>query len=460
MQLNSLPELPENIELEIRKSLMQFSTIIRSKLQSNEFSSMHGRLSEAFRDCLLNIKPKFTLKDETDIRTIDLSDDEPEPGTSPPKRRRAGDMLPPSNKRVNTGAVTTPTGFRSIKTEENGSPGPTNRSMISRAGSAGGHMAKTQDPFAKYARLGAGFRTIRQISEEIKAQTKGGMPDHVTSEVYNNLCRLATQPWSKPMETFILVSMNLLRQIINSALDQAFGCFKERLIFKDCQLYMQEFLEERRVETLTFLTKLYKTETHQLFTLNKDAFDQYKEAELRLLTRYRHHVRWHSFAGEDRDFMTWESMTHEQRVTEEKRAIQELAKMGPDKFSKELEVAAYVRGYYWLSALRFADTVSMSIASGMFPEVTDSIDFYLDKRLGLVGATSRDIYVRLMEEDEQTAMRRERLKGEVAKFERAMESIYELERQTGAGEYTVGSQDDMFDDGEDPDMEDDEVMEL
>jgi hypothetical protein len=73
----------------------------------------------------------------------------------------------------------------------------------------------------------------------------------------------------------------------------------------------------------------------------------------------------------------------------------------------------------------------------MFPELTKEIDLYLDKALKLVDtegdvrANRQDIFARLMEEDESIAQKRVELRGRKEKFDKALETIKELERQSG-----------------------------
>ncbi|KAK2053035.1 dynamin family protein [Colletotrichum caudatum] len=431
-QLSTLPELPNNVELEVRKSLMNFSTIVKETLRARQFSSNYGTLSENFRECILQMKPKFVLKDKSDIPVLEISDDDDDSAnTTPGNRKRSANGQGFSNVKRHRPAPTANGNGGSfsvaVKMEDGGSTPntPSRRRPPPSAPLVG--------PFQQYSNHGAGFRTLAQIREDIRAKTKAGMPNIVPDEVYEELGRKAVKDWDKPMATFMHETMGRLQKIVDWALDQAFGSLKKRLIFKESKALMDEFLNQRRAETMAFLKEIFEMETFQLFTVNQKAFADYERSESRVLTRYRHVMRWQAFSGEPSDFHDWEKMTPDQQSHEEKKHASELAKMGPDPFDKELKVAAYVRGYYMLAALRFTDTVCLSITSRMMPKIIQDLDFFLEKKLGLVGGHDDSIFSRLMEEDEDTAHKRERLKGELEKFNKALQSITTNELEDASG---------------------------
>jgi len=447
-QLGRLPELPANLELEIRKALMNFSATVKSRLRSKDFSAEYGRLSEAFRDCILLGKPKFVLKDKSDIPVLEISDEESDISVhSPTPKRGRGGMAPPvgpPSKRARANGNQTPSTTTRFKTEDATTPNSSFSvpATPSAATPRRAHGPQLVEPFMKYRTMGRGFRTLRQIYEDIRAQTKAGMPNVVSQEVYDDLCVLSVKPWDEPMKMFLGSAMGLLRRHIDAAMLEAFGMLKERLVVKESQEHMNSFLDGLQKASLDFLNNLYMMESHGLFTNDRESLARYEAAERRHLAHFRHWQRWKAFTTVDVEYVQWESLSEEQRVSEERRQAGELLKMGPDPFEKELRVAAYVRGYYRLAALRFADTISMAINSLMFPRVTNTLDFYLDQKLGLIGNNDQRVFERLMAEDKATATKRDKLKIDKEKFERAMQSINVLEQQSGVVE-SNGTDSDM-----------------
>ncbi|KAL2759344.1 hypothetical protein ACRALDRAFT_1079495 [Sodiomyces alcalophilus JCM 7366] len=453
-ELDRLPELPQNVQLEVQKSLREFTSIVKDKLKGKEFSSAYGKLAESFRGCLLFTKPKFVLRDPSDTPVFEISDDEEEVSTPTPsssrkrsapgvsglqasKRGRANNGVSVNGGHNAHGSYThhQPHG---IKAEEGSVPGtPAPQTPTRRRA-----PVTAPAPFEEYSGYGSKFRTIRRIRQDIQAKTKAGMPNLVPDEVYEDLCKEAVKHWDEPLRKLVDTTRHMLNGIINKALDQAFVNLTKRLIFKESKRYMKSFLQGIVSVAEQFLHEFYRMETFQLFTINRDSFSHYEKEEGRLLTRYRHVMRWDSFIGAKREgsehgenpppgsnFQDWSRMTPEQRASEEKRHAAELVKMGPDPFEKEVRVASYVRGYYRLAALRFADTVTLYITSRMFPEIVSQLDYHLDQQLGLLGEGAFAAYQRLMDEDHATAEKRSRCKLTVQKLNQALESIRGLETE-------------------------------
>lgn len=422
--LNKLPELPANVELEVQSSLIEFNELARSRLKETDKLSS---LPDHFRNCLLDMKPKFILKDKSDVPILEISDDESDTSTvtnnTPSKRRGMHPPTTPAKRQRTTDALANGAIRSQIKPEEGrGSvpplppPTPTQRPLF-------------PEPFTRFSEVGRGFRTIRQVQDEIKAKRRVGMPEHISEEVYTDLCKESVKPWDGPMKAFLDQIMRLLQGLLESALKKAFERLNKRLVYQESRKHLRNYLEEHRKNTEAALQIVYRLETHGLFTINHDAFAQCKKSALHELTRFRHRMRMDA-AGYAEQLIPWERLSEDKRAQEEKRREAEISKIGPDPFERELEVVAYVRGYYRLAALRFADSVALHITNGMIPEIERNLNFYLDNKLGLRGPDALSVYEKLMAEDETIARKREMLKGEREKFVKAMASIEGLETGT------------------------------
>lgn len=151
-----------------------------------------------------------------------------------------------------------------------------------------------------------------------------------------------------------------------------------------------------------------------------------------MLRRTRHFYRWKAYNNDTsaEKLEDWEKMTPEARRKEEDKIQKEVFRLGEDEYSTELDIAASVRGYYLTAAMRFVDITAMHITSGLFPDLISDIEMYLDKAMGLVGGDAYDVHVfeQLMEEEKSTAEKRVELKARVARFDRAVKEIQELNR--------------------------------
>lgn len=374
------------------------------------------------------------MKDPSDKPIIEISDDDNESTMSTPTNRKRG--APPS-------ATQTPTSKR-YRPSINGNGAPSHSAVKAEHGSNGVTQPAPQQlrknalspPFEQYGSFGSGFRTIRQIQEDIRSKMKPGVPGLVPQKVHETLCKEAVAHWDKPMETFLHATMQLVQDVIHRSLAVSLSTMKRRLIFKSAKEQMGAFLLEYRDMTLGFMREIYDMEAMQLSTINEDALKQYRIEEGRTLTRYRHVMRWQAFSGDTEPLQArdWEQLSSEQQASEERKHAAELARLGPDPFETEIGVASFVRGYYRLAALRFADTTTLAVTSRMLPRIVARLDDYLQEKLGLVGEGAFAACQKLMDEDDVTARRREKLKAMLEKLRKAEATIQELELDDCEGE--------------------------
>ncbi|KAI1326753.1 dynamin family protein [Xylariaceae sp. FL0255] len=435
-QLAGLPELPSNVEHEVKRSVTLFLTRMKSAIKDPEFCSQWVKLNNQFRDVVQKIKPTCVVK-EPIAATIDLSDADTEVSVATPSRRpRPSDstVRPTPTKRVRQEL----TPMTPVK-QEGAAPiyqTPRAASVTSIA------TFEISSPFLKFRNLGRGNMAmdIREIRAEIRKKQRPGMPrDLVPDEVREALCLNAVRKWEGPLEAYIEKTAELLELATNQVLEESLGTLRRRLIFKECQAYLKEFIGQAVTKQRARLVDMYNSECYQMYMLNEDAFSRYKGQELDILRRARAIYRLKAVA-----FIEWEyeikqpdAMSDEERVKEHKLLAAHLPKIGPDPFETEIEVAAFVRGYYLMAATRFVEGVTMNVNSFLFRAITDfELDMFVNKKLRIYDADASHVYAHLMEEDETTARLREELKDRQKRLTEAMESIHALE-SSATGESPV-----------------------
>jgi hypothetical protein len=428
-----LPELPENMELEIKTCLMNFTEAARSTI--DDFSRLFNELPKNFRTCLLHIKPKFILVDKSDTPVFEISDDDDSASTVTPSKRR---MPPPQtpSKRLRTMTPTAPStgGSHHVKPEDSdGSVGPA--SPVSRPAPLPQDML-LPEPFSQFSKIGKGFRTLAQVRDEVIRKTKAGMPDRIPDEVYEDLIKESITPWSGgtakgPLEAFMDETTVQLYKALHAALLKSFGSLKKRCIFPQTNQLLKAFVKMHGDATRRMVKELYEDETYRVLTFNDATFTTHNADELQLLTRFRHKMRMERYGTPPSPLEDWSNMSQAKRDQETNRRQHELLKIGKDQFERELAIIAYVRGYYKLAALRFTDAVGQRVLCRMMPKMKMDLYNYFHEGLGVVHGADSSVYVRLMEEDAEVAAKRADLKREKDKFEKALASINAL--KTGSG---------------------------
>lgn len=428
-QLYGLPELPENVELEIKSCLMAFSDQIKARLDG--FVKTINVLPANFKQCLLDMKPKFVLRDNSDLPIQIISDDESDATTTSvaqtPSRKRPAQATVPTPKRQraeNTGNLANGVSLpnRNAPPNPNGNQSPRVR---------GAAAPLFPEPFTQFSNVGRGFRTLIGVREEIQNNMKAGMPGIIPEEVYEKLVLEAMDPWNGPTREFLTAIVQALHSVMQQALVKSMGRHEKRFIFREVQKYVSELIEQQRDYTMQSLMQMYDDETGKLLTFNTEAFTQYLTDEKDMLHRFRHHMRLQAVGMTLQRLTPYESLSREQRAQETKQREAELVKLGPDKFEREVDVIAYVRSYYKLAALRFADNCAQNVICRMIPNLSRSLVFEMYDKLGIRGSDCSETYERLMAEDDQTATQRRNLKAELVKFETALRSIEQLEANFG-----------------------------
>lgn len=189
--------------------------------------------------------------------------------------------------------------------------------------------------------------------------------DLVPDEVREAMCLDAVKKWKGPLETYIDKTAELLEKVTNTALEQSLGVLRRRLIFKECQSHLKEFINDAVASQKARLVELYNSETYQMYMMNEEAFSRYKAKELEQLRRARAICRLKAVALIEWDYeiKAPEDMSDDERNKELRMVTQHLPKIGSDPYETEIEVAAFVRGYYNTAAARFVEGVTMNVNS-------------------------------------------------------------------------------------------------
>lgn len=418
-KLSRLPEMPQNPEHEVRKSLLKFSADFQLRLRSKAFSAGWAKIAEAFKIKILELKPRYRVMPEgfviqRDIGTgISDRDSVFSANNSPSlsvKRQRPIDL---------TTDIGTPSAQRrrgdngTVKMEENNANFLFNSPSV--PASANGRVPS---------------KTLGQIRNLIRSEREAGKPGEVPYDVIEFLCMEGVKPWIGPLNKFVDDTMHHLRRELKSSLDESFHQLKKRQVFRDAERHSRAWLDTHKTRIIEQLHRNYKLETTKIYTMDDASFQRHRSHEAYMLKRNRHFYRWKHYINDPspEKIEDWETMTADARRKEEERMQKEQSKLGDDPYEVELGVASHVRGYYLTAAMRFIDVIAMHITSGLFPDLDADIESYLEQKMGLMGGVAPEVFEQLMEEQKSTADKRVHLKTELQRFNRAVAEIVDLQQ--------------------------------
>jgi hypothetical protein len=404
------------------RSLTEFTIRVKDRVTHQDFMSIwDARCGEPFKKCIIELKPKFNVRENARASRpifIDLESDSP--SASPAVRKRSGpsDLTQATPKRQR-GPQTN--GF--IKTEAVDQP---------RWPATPSHPRSATPANVMTPGRASRSKSLMDIRNLIKRSAVPGQPGLVSASVYEPLYTEAAKLWAAPLDAFINRTFAFLQAEIFAILDSAFAHLKNRAIYKESCDHMRAFIETHKFELRQQLHLIYSLEAQRLFTKDEEALERHKAAEMKILVRHRSHFRIAAHNGDELSAVPkLDDMTDEERRQEETKMAKELKNLGPDPFEPELAVAAYIRGYYLTAANRFVDYVSIHVMSGLLPRVASVIDTYLHERLGLAGGrgTDPDVLQRLMSEGPEIEQKRRDLRAEKETLDGAMQIIVDLERR-------------------------------
>ncbi|KAK8085835.1 interferon-induced GTP-binding protein Mx3 [Apiospora hydei] len=433
-RLSELPELPHNVEHEVKSSLLRFYSDVKDGIKENGFLSEWNALNKQFQACLLKMKPTCLVKDDDPPPVIDLnmSDDDTSSVTmadTPSNRKRArpsdSTIRGTPSKRSRAGAVD----MSPIK-PENDWP-RASQSMRATPMLTPPVPNEDQSPFRQFYNLGRQGLSIVSIRHEIqRCQTPGMPPDVIPQNVYDPLIQKAIRNWQPALDMYKQHTVALYENVIYRALETSMSSFIRRNIYATSREHLKSFIAENEQRQAGRLTDLYWAEMEGMFVTDEENYTRYKEQEELVLRRARNMNRLR-VAGFAWDVQNGNS--EEDRAKQNDFIRKHLPRLGDDPYAAEIKVAAVVRGYYIAAAMHFMRSVAISMNANLLkPIARRSLDLFLDEKLQISEAGRDDsIYAQLMEEDDMIAVQRTQLRREMNKLTQAIDSINQLEISGG-----------------------------
>ncbi|KAI0020544.1 P-loop containing nucleoside triphosphate hydrolase protein [Xylariomycetidae sp. FL0641] len=429
--LANLPELPNNVEHEVKTSLQVFCRNIKEFVRGSHFESDWKLLSVQFYDYLVHMKPTCILKTEEAKKQgpIVIPDSDNETTTPIGNKRSASSpqahQMTPKKPRLVSSSTPTKT---KQETEA--------KNILS--------STENSNPFSSLTQQRSKMH-LKDI--HLKTSAMSRFDNWVPIELPETICLEAIGKWQDPLDMLLEEAMSMLETAVRSALGDSLQNLHRRLIFKESRQHLDQFLAVQKAAQKERIAELFKIERHRMQTINRGILEHFSAKELENLEHHRAISRLRALltvvpcTDQDGKALSLDQIAPEERSKEKKRLSEALARLPEDPYKPAMKVAVHVRAYYLVAAARFADTVTMDIIARLFAVFRDTaLDRFLEEKLGLLANASPGDYNRLMEEDDNIAQTRDNLKKEEANFLRALDGIVKLEGATAANDKCTMSQ--------------------
>ena len=395
--LRRLPELPgHNVQHVVRSCLQEFSNAVRGFLNggdsSNEFLSSWGQLSADFGYAIQEMKPKFVFTDPSDMASIVINTDVDfdsdtvvsfMPSTMRKHHIDFSIVSPPKRQMLSSDAIRPSQNGNSFRLKDEGSESPALSLSTPSRRTARPKDRLRKTAFDEFLDVGSNFSSIGKVRQIISKHKRPGHPDSVADAAREEICLMSVRKWNGPVERLGDCAFEILRTATMAALNYALGSYQQTDLYCESKRHIRKFLEKHEAEQRTVFGSFYDLENYKLFTLNDDALARYKAEEFQLLhaRRRERRVKCHIDKQGKKARMEGKPLTEIIRAELAKSIKDE--ELGPDPFAREIDTAAYVRGYYKTAGYRFAQNLCQNIQGTLFRRVSEEIMNLLEGLLGL-----------------------------------------------------------------------------
>jgi hypothetical protein len=219
--------------------------------------------------------------------------------------------------------------------------------------------------------------SLQDIEKAIHDHSLFGRPEHFNHKVTEEYALTSISAWEDPLKTFLDHTFAMLRREIHEVLARVLKNHKDTELYKRSVRIVDGFLHHHEVIQREKSEKLLEMEKAALFTINDQEFARHKKDALDCLRVARRKIRVAAYVdslprpnGKERD------------RDELMNKVQDKDLPG-DRFWRELDAAAYIRGYYTTARLRFTDSVCANINVSLFQAVKKGLKFMLETQLRL-----------------------------------------------------------------------------
>jgi hypothetical protein len=443
-ELASLPETPnDRVQHIVRQKLTAFSNEVRrifdgtSLSNNNKLHSEFTMLCRQFLKATEVMRPGLICDHPSDkireIITIDDSDGESVVSQITPVSQYREGSEGPSKKRPRV--IDTPIPLN--LSNGNGGSGrfgnPANRSMKRenafvpmqppmRSALARKLKAEEIGPFRQsYLDSGFKFMSIGDIKDSIEKNSRAGFPERVSDKVMEQFTLQAVCPWDKPLRTFVEHTFAMLREQILSTLASVLRDHQYTELYRRSQEFVEEFLSSYENDQQEVSMDFYNVEKSGLFTINEEVFNRHKADALVTLREHRRKWRVECYTGRH-----FRYKFNDERDTASKDEFMKKVKdeqLGHDPFERELDVAAWIRGYYTTARFRFTDSVCANIHNKCFKKIASDINYLLEEKLGLDQGDAEATCQALLEGNAQRRIQLKNKRDQLAEFSRTLDEL-------------------------------------
>jgi hypothetical protein len=336
-ELQTIPNPPSvNIQYILCKHLHDLKDRIRAQFDggSSEYPLLKiwGHIAQDFRAAVIKSRPTVQLLSDSDADSFHLqlegdSDCEMTAVSRPPKRKAPSDS--PDKE-----------------TKPKASEYSTN------------HFERFTGPARMFT-----WEEIRGINED---SCRAGIPDQVDPKAIEKLRQLSVRHWDEPMLVFLKATHHLVKEMLLQQLKEVFVQYCQTSLYRELKRIIDKYLGELQGEHIRHALENYNIECYKPFTMATSQLEHASRTALQFLTTRRHHARANCYL--DLHGILLEGDRREAEILKLGKT-----ELGADKFSQEVKMMAFTRGYYEIASSRFIDSTCQGVYTKLFSKCREEL---------------------------------------------------------------------------------------
>ncbi|KAK2761761.1 hypothetical protein FQN54_001589 [Arachnomyces sp. PD_36] len=412
-ELSKLPDPPStNLPYLMGQRLTDFSQLLVNQIDGGSseypFQKHWSQLAADFQSALISSRPAMLVTTEgdripltkaaerksrgfiddgedSDVEIINAPTSQARTATTPAKRKVNGGSMPASKRRRVAETIT-------FLTE---------------------HFALYKTPAMAFD-----LANIREINRDTYV---AGIPGLVNPKAIEKMNRMSVQHWDGPMREFLATTHKMLQSVLLEQLGEVFGHYKQTALYSELKRIIVAFLDQAHSDHCSHADENYHIEHSKPFTMATASLERAHEQYLEALKARRRTGRVHLFLDLQRSLNDEEAWEDDQKRAAAAKITD--ADIGPDDFSKEVEIMATIRGYYDIASARFVDSICQMTHTKLFFRCRHDLISTIERELGLLENDASEKLAILMTENPERQRRRLHLVKEKERLGKAMESL-------------------------------------
>lgn len=210
-----------------------------------------------------------------------------------------------------------------------------------------------------------------------------GLPDAVEPKAVDALIQQTLLNWHLPTYSLVDSLETVLRSALQATLQETAREWQTTLFFSEMKRVSQDIFLATHIGDLrsNVAARALRLERARPITENDKTWNRYIDEELKVFkdARFKNRSEYHFDTQDELTGKVTTSVERERKRQNERAKLMDV--LGPDPYTREVEVMAKIRAYYQIASMRFVDHIRQSVEVDLFAQFRNGLRDELDEAL-------------------------------------------------------------------------------